>query len=86
MLSLFQIHSATDSRIMIGLPNIPYRRNFNSFLSNPNYDFQFQFLIFLNPYTFQQLYVTQALQQHGEIEKIYFAQVLIQTIFIHLKN
>jgi hypothetical protein len=65
---------------MIGFPNIPYRRNFSSFLSNPNFDFQFQFLIFLNPYTNQQLYVTQALQQHGEIEKIYFAQVLIQNI------
>ena len=79
---MFQIPGSIESSLveMFSVPTIPYRRNFNSFLSNPNYDFQYQFLIFLNLYApNQQFNCILALQLYGEIDQIFFAQVILKT-------
>lgn len=79
---MFQIPGSIESSLveMFSVPTIPYRRNFNSFLSNPNYDFQYQFLIFLNSYApNQQFNCILALQLYGEIDQIFFAQVILKT-------
>jgi len=53
---------------------IPFQKPWWSLLSNPNYDFRFQFLIPLSSHISSQSLI-KTLRCYGYIEKLYFAKV-----------